>query len=174
MSKNIWFTSDTHFGHANIIKFCDRPFSDIREMNEKLIHNWNSVVKPGDDVYHMGDFSFERNPEVTARRLMGNKHLVKGNHDKAHHMNLIRPHFEWIKDYYSLRVGNDRFILFHYPIRNWHHCYKGTIHLFGHSHGGTPDMGKSTDVGVDCWKYTPVHIDTILELMKGREHVKHH
>jgi calcineurin-like phosphoesterase family protein len=139
-----------------------------------LISNWNECIKPGDRVYHCGDFSFERNPHVTASRLNGQKYLVKGNHDKSHTMKLIAPHFEWIKDYFSLKVGKERFILFHYPIRNWHHCYKGTIHLFGHSHGGTPDMGKSTDVGVDCWDYKPVHIDTILSYMKGREHIAHH
>ena len=163
----IWFTSDTHFGHANIIKFCDRPFKNIQEHDEMLIANWNECVRPGDEVYHTGDFSFERHPEKTARRLMGNKHLIRGNHDKSHHIKLISPHFNWVKDYYSLKVGNQKFILFHYPIRNWHHCYKGTIHLFGHSHGGTEDYGKSTDIGVDCWNYKPVHLDAILSYMKG-------
>ena len=172
--SNIWFTSDTHFGHANIIRFCDRPYKNVQEMNEQLIANWNAVVRPGDDIYHIGDFSFERHPEVTARRLMGNKHLIRGNHDKSHHLKLIGPHFNWIKDYYSLKVGKQKFVLFHYPIRNWHHCYKGTIHLFGHSHGNTPDYGKSTDAGVDCWDYSPVHINTILDHMKSLDVIAHH
>lgn len=172
--SNIWFTSDTHFDHANIIKFCSRPFNNVKEMNEALIENWNECVKPDDEVYHMGDFSFGKSPQVTAAKLNGRKHLIKGNHDKQHHIELISPYFEWIKDYYSLRVGKQRFILFHFPIRNWHHCYKGTIHLFGHSHGGTPDLGRSTDVGVDCWDYKPVHVDTILKYMEGKESIKHH
>ena len=172
--SNIWFTSDTHFGHANIIRFCDRPFSNVQEMNEKLIANWNECIRPNDEVYHMGDFSFEKNPQVTASRLMGRKHLIRGNHDKDRHVQLISPYFQWIKDYYSLKISGQKFILFHFPIRNWHHCYKGAIHLFGHSHGGTPDLGRSTDVGVDCWDYKPVHLDTILEYMKGKENVKHH
>ncbi len=86
--SNIWFTSDTHFGHANIIRFCDRPFKDIQEMNERLIANWNAVVRPGDSVYHMGDFS--------------------------------------------------------------------------------------TDIGVDCWDYQPVHIDVLLDYMKGLDIIAHH
>ena len=173
-NMSIWFTSDTHFGHANIIRFCDRPFGSIEEHDEVLIDNWNKCIKPGDDVYHMGDFSFDKRPDIVARRLNGRKHLIRGNHDHFKQSKLINPHFEWIKDYHSLKVDKQKFILFHYPIRNWHHCYKGTIHLFGHSHGGTPDMGKSTDAGVDCWDYSPVHIDTILSYMKGKEHITHH
>jgi len=171
---NIWFTSDTHFGHANIIRFCDRPFKDVQEMNETLISNWNKCVKPNDEVYHMGDFSFEKDPAATAARLNGRKHLIKGNHDKWRHIEALNPFFVWIKDYFSLKVGRQKFILFHYPIRNWHHSYKGTIHLFGHSHGGTEDLGRSTDVGVDCWDYKPVNIDTVLEYMEGKESIKHH
>lgn len=170
--KNIWFTSDTHFGHANIIRFQNRPFKDVNEMDEILIQNWNKCIKPGDDIYHMGDFSFSKQPEKVAKRLNGNIHLILGNHDRVKH--LEKCGFVWMKNYHSLKVGKHRFILFHYPIRNWHHCYKGTIHLFGHSHGGTPDLGRSTDVGVDCWNYYPVHIDTIVSMMEGREYIKHH
>lgn len=172
--SNIWFTSDTHFGHANIIRFCDRPFKNVGEMNEALVANWNKVVKPDDEVYHMGDFSFERKPQVTAARLNGRKYLIKGNHDKPQHLKAIAPHFEWIKDYASLRIGRQRFILFHYAMRNWHHCYKGTIHLYGHAHGGMKDYGRSTDVGVDCWNYAPVSMEEIVYLMKDREMIKHH
>ena len=173
---NIWFTSDTHFGHANIIKprMCDRPFDTIQEMDERLIANWNKVVRPNDEIYHMGDFSFARQPQLIGRRLMGRKHLVRGNHDHFKQSHLMHECFEWVKDYHDLKVAGQRFILFHYPIRNWHHCYKGTIHLFGHSHGGTPDYGRSTDVGVDCWDYSPVHIDTILAYMKDKELISHH
>ena len=87
---------------------------------------------------------------------------------------MMLPFFDTVQDYKSLKIGKQKIILFHFPIRNWHHCYKGSIHLFGHSHGNTPDMGKSTDIGVDCWDYKPVHIDTILSLMKDRESIKHH
>ena len=131
-------------------------------------------MKSNDEIYHLGDFSFSKRPDITARRLNGRKYLVRGNHDKQHHVDLIAQTFLWVKDYYSMKVGKQKFVLFHYPIRNWHHCYKGAIQLYGHSHGGSPDFGKSTDVGVDCWDYKPVHIDTILEYMKDKESISHH
>jgi len=84
MSK-IFFTSDTHFWHANIIKFCQRPFADVNEMNEKMIANWNAVVGPDDIIYHLGDFSMAARPvELYVPRLMGSIHLVMGNHDFPH------------------------------------------------------------------------------------------
>lgn len=170
---NIWFTSDTHFGHANIIKFCNRPFKDVREMDEALIANWNKCVKHEDHVYHLGDFSFERNPAGTATRLNGIKHLIRGNHDKQRHINAISPYFAWIKDVFELSVGKNKFWLSHFAHRAWRHNYKGVIHLYGHSHGTLEDYGKSTDVGVDAWNFAPVHIETILAMMKGREDIPH-
>lgn len=171
----IWFTSDTHFGHANIIRFCNRPFDNIEEMNEALIRNWNECVQPNDDVYHLGDFSFERKPENTARRLNGNKHLIKGNHDKRHHLKLIAPFFNWIKDVYELKVDKKiRVWLSHYAHRRWPKSHHGTIHLYGHSHGELEDFGKSTDVGVDAWDYRPVSLETIVKMMEKREKTKHH
>jgi len=172
----IWFTADTHFGHANIIKptFCNRPYDNIEEMNEGLISNWNKLVSPKDDVYHLGDFSFERKPQNTARRLNGNKHLIKGNHDKRHHLKLLAPHFNWIKDVYGLKALNERFWLSHFAHRAWRHNYKGVIHLYGHSHGELEDYGKSTDVGVDAWNYEPVNIEVIIKIMAKRENIPHH
>jgi len=170
----IWFTSDTHFGHANIIRFCDRPYANVEEMNEAFITNWNEHVKYTDDIYHLGDFSFERKPENTARRLNGNKHLILGNHDKKNHVAALQPFFCWIKDTYELKAAGHRFWLSHYAHRTWRHNYKGVIHLYGHSHGELEDYGKSTDVGVDAWDYKPVHIDTIIKMMAKRENIAHH
>ena len=170
--SNIWFTSDTHFGHANIIRFSDRPFKDVQEMDEKLIANWNECVRPDDQVYHLGDFSFSRDPIKVARRLMGIKYLILGNHDR---IKRLKGCFEWIKDVYEIFLSNRKRIwLSHYPHRAWPGSHKGNIHLYGHEHGNFKDYGRSTDVGVDCWDYYPVHLDTILEMMKGKESIKHH
>lgn len=80
-----WLTSDTHFWHANVIKYCNRPFADANEMNEKLILNWNEVVQPGDRVIHLGDFSLAaRAVETVVPRLNGNIELIMGNHDFPH------------------------------------------------------------------------------------------
>jgi calcineurin-like phosphoesterase family protein len=83
--NKVWFTSDTHFWHARIIQFCQRPFASVDEMNEKLIANWNAVVVPDDTVYHLGDFSMAARPvELYVPRLNGQIHLVMGNHDFPH------------------------------------------------------------------------------------------
>ena len=81
-SSRCYFTSDTHFGHANIIKFCNRPFKNVEEMNQKLIENWNSVVGPNDLVFHLGDFAFGGQPlwRYIREQLNGNIILIKGNH----------------------------------------------------------------------------------------------
>ncbi len=82
---NTWITSDTHFGHNNIIKFCARPFKDAIEMDEHLILNWNRCVRPDDIVIHLGDFSMsEQALQRVARRLNGRKFLILGNHDYPH------------------------------------------------------------------------------------------
>lgn len=84
MSK-IFFTSDTHFWHANVIRYCDRPYSSVEEMNEALVDNWNSVVRAEDTIYHLGDFSLSRRAaETILPRLSGRKILVAGNHDHCH------------------------------------------------------------------------------------------
>ena len=80
----IFFTSDSHFCHSNIIKFCDRPFKDVEEMNEILIDNWNKTVGPNDIIYHLGDFCFAGSAEWHSilGRLNGRIHLILGNHDE--------------------------------------------------------------------------------------------
>lgn len=91
-----YFTSDTHFSHTNIIKYCNRPFKSVEEMDEVLIANWNSVVKKTDQVFHLGDFGY--NYKI-AQRLNGHKHLIWGNHDRKlrNNQNFINE-FEWTKD----------------------------------------------------------------------------
>ena len=82
-NPKIWFTSDTHFGHKNIIKFSERPFSDVEEMDEVMIRRWNEVVGKDDTVYHLGDFAFLSTGKLRQliSRLNGKICLVNGNHD---------------------------------------------------------------------------------------------
>lgn len=134
-------------------------------MNSMLIENFNSLVKPEDTIYHLGDFCFSKDPSAIRRRLNGNIHLIKGNHDNPKQLQGL---FGWIKDTYSLRVGKHSFWLAHYAHRVWPGSYRGAIHLYGHSHGNLDDNGRSTDVGVDCWDYKPVHIDTIIKMMEKK------
>lgn len=174
MSK-IFFTGDTHFGHANIIKYCKRPFSSAQEMDAMLIKNWNDVVEPGDTVYHIGDFAFDRRPENYLNRLNGNKHLIKGNHDKQPN---IKQGWASINDYREIRVEGQIIILFHYACRVWNKSHKGSWQLYGHSHGTLSDdhNALSIDVGVDNHNYFPISFDEIKRIMakKTFKPIDHH
>lgn len=165
---NIWFTADTHFGHANIIKYSNRPFDNVEEMNNALISNWNKVVGDKDIVYHLGDFCFG-NPRNYITQLNGDiVHLIRGSHDKNSQQyidcgNLIIIQPDGLHDEY----GNPRFItLGHYAMRSWHLSHYASWHLFGHHHGNLEPYGLSFDVGVDCWGYFPVSLDEVAEKMK--------
>jgi calcineurin-like phosphoesterase family protein len=149
-----FFTSDHHFSHSNIIKYCNRPFSDVEEMNRILIENWNSVVKTNDTVYHLGDFGFTQRAKAEdferlqklCGRLRGKIILIKGNHDT--NIDKIKR-FETVKDYHVIHTHNTRFVLFHYPMRSWQFANRGSIHLFGHCHSNMPNHYKSFDIGID-------------------------
>ncbi len=165
---NDFFTSDTHFYHANIIKFCNRPYANVEEMNEALIKNWNERVKPGDRVWHTGDFMFWKGKEVerTARlrelvdRLNGEIVLVTGNHDDwmstFTKTDCFYAHKERVWEF------NDRFgeyapTLSHFPHLTWNKSHYGTFNLHGHCHGNLPfdPAVRRMDIGVDCNEYKP-------------------
>lgn len=161
--SNVFFISDTHFGHENIIKPCHRPFANADEMDEALIKSWNDTVKPGDRVYHLGDFSFHR-PEKTnwiISRLSGQKFLIKGNHDWS--IEKWAEGFIWIRDLEMIRVGEQKIVLSHYAMRVWNCSHYGAWNLHGHSHGTLPRLPgyKQADMGVDCWGYRPVPFEEI-------------
>jgi calcineurin-like phosphoesterase family protein len=154
-----YFTSDTHFGHANIIKYCNRPFQTVDEMDTAMIERWNKVVHFGDKVYHLGDFCWKGSIEIIRYKLNGTIYLIEGNHDKLSEQQ--KRYFSWVRPYYELVLDKQRIVLFHYAMRVWHRCERGSWHLFGHSHGGLPQYGKSIDVGVDVWDFAPVSMDQL-------------
>ena len=180
--KNIFFSADPHYFHANVINLCNRPFANITEMHEALISKWNAKVKPDDDVYLLGDVSFKcPNPPMlvsTLNKLNGNIFLIKGNHEKDVMKNAeVRARFTWIKDYYELDVpdkdvkgGFQKICLFHFSQRSWNGSFRGGWHLFGHSHGNldSEPWGLSFDVGVDSHNYEPISYDEVKALMKTR------
>ena len=182
----MFFISDTHFGHKNIIKYSNRPFGSVEEMNRALIENWNKVVGPKDEVWHLGDFAFMKYDDFknVVRQLHGVKRLILGNHDKniIHNRNnlLNSGLFASIQNYAEIYAGGQMIVLFHYGQRVWNKSHHGSIMLYGHSHGSLPPFGKSVDVGVDCKEitaeYRPVSIDEVLAYMAKRETPKidHH
>ena len=168
----IFLTSDSHFGHANIIKYCNRPFEHITEMDEALISNYNEVVKPSDTVYHLGDFAFSRTPEKYFYRLNGNVHLILGNHDDE--SNLRNCQFASVQDVLFFHHNSNAFWLSHYAHLRWPRSHHGTYHMFGHSHGGLNGYGRSMDVGVDAQNYYPIHIDDVIKKLKKIAVTPHH
>jgi calcineurin-like phosphoesterase family protein len=163
--NNVFFTADPHYGHENIIKHSSRPFSCHEEMDEAMIENWNSVVtSTSDEVYILGDFTFYSkilitDPENIFSRLRGRKYLIIGNHDRKPTLQLP---WTWVKETYFLKYLNQEGIwLSHYPHRSWKNSFHGSWHLFGHNHGKMSPHGKSFDVGVDCWDFTPIEFETV-------------
>ena len=166
----IWFTSDTHFGHANIIKFCNRPFRDVTEMNEEIIRRWNETVPEDGLVFHLGDFCYGGSKEWNdvMYRLHGKIYLILGNHDFKNIRSGYTGRFEHITQQMSIRVGGQGIILNHNPFLCYGGSYRDVWQLFGHVHSGPRsntglDLPRlkmlfplQYDVGVDNNDFRPV------------------
>ena len=172
---SLWFTSDLHWQHANILDYCDRPFKSIREHDDALIRNWNACVKPNDEVYVLGDVSWASAGYTVGllKQLKGRLKLIVGNHDHK----LLKDQrfldcFEWVKDYYELKVGKRSYVLFHCPISSWAGMWHGNapIHLYGHTHQkqARTDKKRMVNVGVYVWNMCPVHIDQVNDVADER------
>lgn len=170
----IFFTSDTHFNHKAIISYCSRPFESVEEMNDRLIDNWNHVVKPNDTVYHLGDFSlYCDHVEELRKKLNGKINLIKGNHDR----DKIGKYFDWFGSQLRINYKKQDILLNHYPFLTYAGCYTKTWNLFGHVHtlktpSDNPDNNRMNyllpmqyDVGVDNNNYTPVSFDEVYEII---------
>jgi calcineurin-like phosphoesterase family protein len=178
---NIWITSDLHFDHANIIKFCDRPFKDVSDMNQKLIEYWNMFVKPEDHVYNLGDVTLQRGGKVQQARLKelvsqlnGHKRLILGNHDHFPVEAYLEAGFEKIR-------GTGRWLdncwLSHFPIHP--DSLGGTdACIHGHIHEQPPPKPVVRQVGdkfktipyinvcVERTAYRPLHWDEVKAQIK--------
>jgi calcineurin-like phosphoesterase family protein len=145
----LFFSADTHWGHGNIIKFDALPFISIEEHDEVLLANWNRTVGPDDDVWHLGDFCYRNKMPVERylERLNGRIHLVKGNHDDKGAWK-VRDKFASFQEAAYIRHEGECIYMLHYACRVWRKSNHGSWHLYGHSHGSLPPLGRSMDVGV--------------------------
>lgn len=168
----IFLISDTHFGHANILKFTDnngnklRNFSSVEEMDEHMVERWNSVVRPHDHVYHLGDFSMRPEHIKVASRLNGHKRLVLGNHDQAY-MRFYVPYFEKI---FSTRRLHS-FLLSHIPVHP-ESIGKHTANVHGHVHNNVPQghFGpRYYNVSVEVIDYTPISLEDLKMRIKDQQ-----
>ncbi|MBV9522447.1 MAG: metallophosphoesterase family protein [Alphaproteobacteria bacterium] len=159
----LWFTSDTHFGHAGALHLYKRPFASVGEMDEALIARWNAAVAPDDAVWHLGDFAIRQSADRTAAlldRLNGVKHLVIGNNDPpgTHE----QPGWASVQHYAELVIAERRLVLCHFPFRSWRDMARGAVNLHGHSHGRMKPMTRQYDVGVDVRDFAPAMLEDIL------------
>lgn len=169
-----YFTSDTHFGHAGMLSprmGRPRPFGSREEHDEHIVAAWNNRIRPGDRVFHVGDFAYGcsmKHAEGIFSRLAGHRTLIRGNHEARGER---LPWEGGVHDVMALSIqdsgmpkGVDLW-LSHYAHLTWRDLHRGRIHLFGHSHGAIPPTARACDVGVDCWQFRPVTIPEIVELL---------
>ena len=170
-SSKVFFISDPHFNHGNIIKFCARPWETKEEMTEAMINNWNSVVGPDDIVFCLGDFMWASSWNTTLERLNGHIHLIWGNHDRKDFKESYLKHLESVQEQLTLIIDNKIVYLNHFPFL----CLPaGHYQLFGHIHsqpGKTEGVDQDlplhwnqSDVGCDFWDWKPVCFERLLEL----------
>ena len=179
-ADKVWFTSDPHFLHANIIKYCNRPFISTDEMNYKIIRNWNSVVKKDDIIFCLGDFALGRETDCTEilKQLNGHKVLIKGNHEKtvmskAYNRDLFEGGiYELLEISVDDEEVSDSFqpiVLCHYPMITWNRSHRGAWQLFGHVHGtldNNPALSSNQiDVGVDSHNFEPISYQRVKEII---------
>jgi calcineurin-like phosphoesterase family protein len=151
-----YWTSDLHWHHARIQEFTGRPWN-VEDQTEALINIWNAQVKPGDTVYHLGDFCFGLNkaeaiPKIV-KRLNGNIGFILGNHDTRAHYEQLKEMFGgrvlFVEDFKRIRVSKKEITLCHYPLVVWENSHHGKWSLHGHCHGSYEHPGRSLDVGLD-------------------------
>jgi calcineurin-like phosphoesterase family protein len=183
---NIFFTSDTHWGHAGICKFTNydgspvRPWDDVEEMNEEMIKRWNETVGPKDKVYHLGDVVINRRFLTILERLNGDKVLIKGNHD----IFPLKDYVKYFRDIRAYHVMNGM-ILSHIPVHKESIARFGT-NIHGHTHGNrvmrtitvtddvrVPWPHEKTEIDPDYFcvcveqtNYTPISFEDVVEKIK--------
>lgn len=172
MSREYWVVSDTHFGHENIIRYCNRPFHDAKDMDECLIENWNSVVKKGDYVYHLGDVFMEsprtdqehQYRERILHRLNGRITLILGNHDDVRYLSDTRRFHEillwkpWNND-----KSKTPFLMTHVPVHKDSIMWEARdgFNLHGHTHNFGSPKGPYKSACVELHDYKPVNLEDI-------------
>jgi len=158
-----WFTADEHYGHAAIIKHCDRPFETVHEMNKVLTENHNAVVRPEDVVIHAGDFCWansKKQAEKYIRHLNGSHIFLRGSHDKW--MGKSAPMI-WEKT-----IDGQFLVVCHYAMRTWRRSHYNSYQFYAHSHGRLEPIGKQWDIGVDNNNFYPLSFEQLKVIMDGR------
>jgi calcineurin-like phosphoesterase family protein len=188
-NQKLFFASDIHFFHKNVIKHDNRPFESVEEMNETIIRNWNSVVGEDDIVIYPGDMSFgdAQQTKDIVHRLNGIIYFILGNHDIQKDL-VATGRFERIERSMMIRIKAPHIhkepvyiYVNHFPCLNWDKSVHGSLHVFGHCHGAYNNhphvlKHRMMDVGVNNFNYTPVEYTYVHEHLtsKEKEDANHH
>jgi calcineurin-like phosphoesterase family protein len=166
----IWVLSDHHFSHKNIIKFENRPFDSVEQMNEFMIQAHNDIVASDDIVYFLGDVSFNQKIAVNqVNALNGKKVLITGNHDDLRNTAFVDA-FDEVHTYLRHKLFGHEVVMFHYPIAEWDKMHYGSIHLHGHVHGKEMGIkGRIYDVWAGGNNYTPYNMEELLMQVSQKE-----
>ena len=178
-----WITSDLHFGHRNIMTFCPvsraRYNNDLDYMNEQMVIEWNERVSPEDLTYILGDVAFMPGDKAAQymRRLNGRKILVEGNHDrKTLNDKHFRESFEEVHKYLWITYDGHKIIMSHYPFLEWDQMHRGSLHFFGHLHGGktNQEQYRCKDVGMDATGEIVMLMEDAIRSIANNEIKRHH
>jgi len=165
----IYLIGDLHLDHTNIIKYCNRPFSSVDEMNDTMVQRWNDTVGVEDTVYYLGDIAYGRGSRDGSwwwQKLNGKKILIKGNHDRKENIRGITPVHRW----YIVELGGIQFLLVHSPEYDKPEWGGWLIH--GHHHNNNLDKyplvsrkRKTINVSAEILDYYPISLDKLLNLL---------
>ena len=166
----IWFSADYHFSHKNIIKYCNRPFSDVDDMDNTIMINLKNAIKSGDTLYYLGDLTFDK---YIAEDFFQNFrhikiHYISGNHDSKKVLTIASEYCVSMSEIKDIKVEGTPITLCHYAMRVWNKSHFNAWQLYGHSHGTLEPVGKQYDIGVDTNDFKPISYDYLLELMNAK------
>lgn len=174
-----YFSADFHLQHANVIRFDNRPFKHVDDMDKAIIKNCMQLFKPGDQFYFLGDFSMRGTNDKSESYFQELKSsgvqmfFIKGNHDKKDTIKLYNKYGIYLGEQKKIRVGEQEIVLNHYRMDVWDKSHHGTWHLHGHSHHSLPIRrdARCMDVGINGvgYNYTPVDFEYVSEVMKYKE-----
>lgn len=182
----IYFISDTHFNHENIIEYCNRPFKNFKEMNERIIKNWNDIINENDIIYHLGDLALGRKELIfdITKRLKGKKYLIRGNHDKWSVNTYEELGFEVLKNS-PIKLEIEKLLLSHIPVPD-KLIQNGFVNIHGHIHNNplhkinpeTNEMEYPEDlyseklhinVSVDVIGFQPISLKELLKKVEEKK-----
>ncbi len=170
--NNIYFTSDLHLGHKNIIKYSNRPYKSIEEMDHDIVSKLFAKVKHGDTLYILGDIAFSINSLnlfVESKPKGINIHLILGGHDKNISTKYYK-HFSSVSELKTIKINNQKIVLCHYFMGTWDCSHYGAWQLYGHTHYDISKrhVGKQMNICVDLHNYYPVSFDEVNNYMKSQ------